>query len=310
MAKYRVGDKVKIVDKWVDAFVVNWDGLMDKWLGKTMTIRNVDSNDGGYYMVEDKDENFGTGWFWDENNIECRVDDTPTPRFEIGDKVKIIGNGGKVTLADEYSEDVVHNFKIGTIATIVKGNFGHSCYYCVDDTDLYQYVSPCDLALVTDSNDTPKDDCYFEFDGFKYGDKVKVTVDLYNAVGLIGTIIAYDTLWGMVGVEFDTPMPFPANNCSDRTHGRIGKDKHCLWFMRDSLNIISTTPTNTIEYYNGKVVCVKSDFNGYTVGKIYQIKDGQITDNFGDKYPTIAPPVKSFKEWCDWTTSKFIEIVE
>lgn len=325
MAKYRVGDKVKIVDKWVDAFIVNWEGLMDKWLGKTMTIRQVNTINDTYFMEEDKDENFGTGWAWVEENIECRVDDAPnatTTKFKVGDKVKVISNGGKVTLDNGYTENIEHYFEIGTIVTVVSNDYEDKVYRCEDDSGLRQYVATCDLALVTDSNDTnttntandtPKDDCYFEIDGFKYGDKVKVLDSgccCPEAKGKIGTVIAYDTNWGMVGVEFDTTLSFPANRCGDRTHGRSGKDCSCLWFLKPMVEIISTTPTNTTEYYNGKVVCVEVRHFGYTVGKIYQFKDGQITDDKGDCYPTLTPPIKSFKEWCDWTTSKFIEIVD
>lgn len=66
--------------------------------------------------------------------------------------------------------------------------------------------------------------------------------------------------------------------------------------------------------YNGKVVCI--DLNGankhlYTVGKIYQFKDGHLTANDGTKYPgTKTKAVHSFGEWEEWTSSKFIEIKE
>lgn len=39
------------------------------------------------------------------------------------------------------------------------------------------------------------------------------------------------------------------------------------------------------KYYNGKVVCIKSGYPWWTVGKIYEVKDGIITANDGDKYP-------------------------
>lgn len=40
------------------------------------------------------------------------------------------------------------------------------------------------------------------------------------------------------------------------------------------------------KYYNGKMVCVENGgFNWWTVGKIYEYKDGVVTADDGDKYP-------------------------
>lgn len=38
-------------------------------------------------------------------------------------------------------------------------------------------------------------------------------------------------------------------------------------------------------YYNGKVLCIKSGYDWFTVGKVYEVKDGIITANNGFKYP-------------------------
>lgn len=64
MAKYKVGDKVRIVSE--RTFRMNNFGEMDKWLGKVMTIRRV----GAFYqMEEDFGENYGSGWLWDDSMI-------------------------------------------------------------------------------------------------------------------------------------------------------------------------------------------------------------------------------------------------
>ena len=39
------------------------------------------------------------------------------------------------------------------------------------------------------------------------------------------------------------------------------------------------------KYYNGKVVCIKSGYDWWTVGKVYEVKDGVITANDGYTYP-------------------------
>ena len=62
--------------------------------------------------------------------------------------------------------------------------------------------------------------------------------------------------------------------------------------------------------YNGKVVCIDNSFNpkAYTVGKIYEFKDGQFKDDMDYIIPTT--PCTSFEDWSRCTVSKFIEVVE
>lgn len=64
-------------------------------------------------------------------------------------------------------------------------------------------------------------------------------------------------------------------------------------------------------YYNGRVVCIDNIGNeaNYTVGKIYEFKDGQIISNTGSVIPPDSK-VTSFKTWCDYSLSKWIEIVD
>lgn len=58
MAKYKVGDKVRIVSKRPQRC---WNPYMDKYLGKTMTIIKSGINGYGvyYYMEEDRDDFLG-----------------------------------------------------------------------------------------------------------------------------------------------------------------------------------------------------------------------------------------------------------
>lgn len=68
-----------------------------------------------------------------------------------------------------------------------------------------------------------------------------------------------------------------------------------------------------LKLYNGKVVCVEVNNNPnlYTVGKIYQFKDGNLIADNGGAYPgTIYTQIHTFKDWAKWTSSKFIEIKE
>lgn len=70
---------------------------------------------------------------------------------------------------------------------------------------------------------------------------------------------------------------------------------------------------DTKKPYNGKVVCidVKNNLSCYTLGKIYQFKDGVITTDEGIKFGTIPGELfYTFDDWAKWTSSKFIEIKE
>ena len=69
------GNRVKIVDRWDPggACCENRMGLMNKWLGQTMTVRE---NNGYYlFMEEDAKECGGGGWYWNEHCIDYVVDD-------------------------------------------------------------------------------------------------------------------------------------------------------------------------------------------------------------------------------------------
>ena len=68
--KYKVGDKVRIVSEWGEGCHQSPYGEMNKWLGKVMTIINVDCDMECYKMREDESEQDGYGWYWYENSIE------------------------------------------------------------------------------------------------------------------------------------------------------------------------------------------------------------------------------------------------
>ena len=67
------------------------------------------------------------------------------------------------------------------------------------------------------------------------------------------------------------------------------------------------------KYYCGKVVCVekKHDNYAYTVGKIYEFKNGRVKIDNGNEAP-CATRVTSLDEWnaSDWAMAKFIELKE
>lgn len=60
--------------------------------------------------------------------------------------------------------------------------------------------------------------------------------------------------------------------------------------------------------YSGRVVCIDDISKHFTVGKIYEVKDGVIT--FDDGAKSIKFTGENFKDWVEYFSSKFIEIKE
>ena len=102
MAKYKVRDKVRIVDHRTDH--MNNFGKMDKWLGKVMTIRDLSSP--GYWMREDYGENYGYGWLWDDDMISGLAEPRREPctvelRFDGMNTTATLKRGGRAVKTAE-----------------------------------------------------------------------------------------------------------------------------------------------------------------------------------------------------------------
>lgn len=96
MAKYKVGDKVRIVDH--RTYNMNPYGKMNKWLGKVMTIRGLSSF--GYWMEEDYGEYLGDGWMWDDSMISGLAEPEREPctvelRFDGMITTAVLKRGGR-----------------------------------------------------------------------------------------------------------------------------------------------------------------------------------------------------------------------
>lgn len=93
MAKYKVGDRVRIVNH--RTVNMNDDGGMDKWLGKTMTIKGEHGY--GYKMLEDENEYCGCGWFWDDDMIAGLAEAQPEQQGSNNLRVVIRFHGNETT---------------------------------------------------------------------------------------------------------------------------------------------------------------------------------------------------------------------
>lgn len=88
---------------------------------------------------------------------------------------------------------------------------------------------------------------------------------------------------------------------------RSEKTGKCQFVSDCDVEIIVST-----KYYSGKVVCVEAgEGTAYTVGKIYEFKDGKVRIDNGCTFPS-GDPIKSLDEWnnFNWALAKFIELKE
>ena len=103
MAKFKVGDKVRV--KVFDKRPAHWHsaGRMDCWMGKIVTIRSIDPRD--TKIVEDKDDfsgNRSAGWDWRESDFE------PVARREF----IVIRRSGAETIAElRHDREVIKSAK-------------------------------------------------------------------------------------------------------------------------------------------------------------------------------------------------------
>lgn len=98
MAKYKVGDEVRIVSKRPQK---DWNPDMDKYLGKTATIIKSGINYNGvyYYIEEDRDDFLGH-WYWYEGTIAGLAEPAREPytvelRFDGMTTTAVLKRGGR-----------------------------------------------------------------------------------------------------------------------------------------------------------------------------------------------------------------------
>ncbi len=96
MAKYKVGDKVRIVNR--RTILMNKGGEMDKWLGKTMTIREVFLGN-LYRMREDESERTGCGWMWHDEMISGLAEPEKPADENLSVTIRFCG---RMTVAELY----------------------------------------------------------------------------------------------------------------------------------------------------------------------------------------------------------------
>jgi hypothetical protein len=87
---------------------------------------------------------------------------------------------------------------------------------------------------------------------------------------------------------------------------------HCQFDVPSFGELVYDRERDTEKLYKGKVVCI-DNFPGnndlYTVGKIYQFKDGKLISDKGDNLPH-STKIYTFEDWKEFSSSKWIEVKE
>ena len=109
--KYKVGDKVRIVSNKIGSGGWNGEGLMDKWLGKTMTISRCWENNLYYSMLEDDGS-----WVWGDSHIKGLAEKETKPKepemkYKPNDKV-VFFNVDTIKLESGKIYSVNANYRI------------------------------------------------------------------------------------------------------------------------------------------------------------------------------------------------------
>lgn len=80
----------------------------------------------------------------------------------------------------------------------------------------------------------------------------------------------------------------------------------CIGLGNTFIPLVKDKPS----YYNGKALCVDNHHNDtYTRGRVYQFKDGILTDDYGFAINDESP-VKTFEEWKKWSSAEWLEVIE
>ena len=206
--------------------------------------------------------------------------------FKIGDRVNYKGVNGTIICFARYNDHDIHNIGVEfdkpngichncggvTLKAGTVGTKGTSRWLCAEQLTMGEVP------------EEPKEKKHNS--KFKTGDYAKIVARKYGHHFKIGTIVKLKKGSGDY-------LAFDDNDES-------------WWVMADELE-----PYTPPKYYNGKVVCVdnKGNPNNYTIGKVYEFKDGVITTDKGHEL-RANNPVTSFEDWAAWSSSKFVELVE
>ena len=175
--KFKVGDKVRIKKERGSHW--NRAGLMDKWMGKVVTINEINGID--IYIKEDAGEyGYGelNGWAWEESDFEPLDNDSKKTLVVYRKGAETIGilkeNGKEVKRAvAKCCEDDTYNFQTG--AELVFDRIFKDCESAVP-----KLLNTKVVCICSKSTDFTQGKLYEVIDGVLKGNVYQYT--LYQSV--------------------------------------------------------------------------------------------------------------------------------
>ena len=291
--KFKIGDMVRILDgKDIYKYYGGWCiGLMGEHIGEIHKIVKVEEGHQTYkkygYVLNN------VCYTWDERGLELVEDNQ---EFHVGDVVELIDNPYKTLYFGAKIEKMMgKQYKI-----IQVKNAFETVELLTDTRNNYNWFPFKSVKLIKAANNNSKvvDKVIDKEDDNKYN------VELHN---IYITVENNHTVTATMGERKGVAKCHPEDKF-DLDLGMllaiarmIGNDKK---EKEEKENI-------TKRYYSGKVVCVKKSQYGnvFTQGKIYEIKNGVLTDDNGRTYSEITC-VEDINNQRHEIISKFIEVVE
>lgn len=261
----------------------------EKFTGKFKVGDNV------YLLDGSKIQNFAGGWISDAMG-ECVGDIaeiTNIDRFSNGYNIKL-KNGHNWTwderaMSKEPKKESIVIYSDGRVITALNKNTKEKRTAKCNPKDKYDFETGAILAfsrLIL---------------GFTVGDKVIGNDKNHYAL----------TNKGWIGVVSEIRIRMiPEFKCEMKVH-KEGNSSNYWWVDCSCFDLYTEPKDKEIhnKKFNMKVVCTK-EYEGYTLGKIYEISDGKLIDDDGEERPMGG--VSKFKSLEDLNsgTAKFIKLVE
>ena len=261
----------------------------EKFTGKFKVGDNV------YLLDGSKISNFAGGWISDAMG-ECVgeiAEITNIDRFSNGYNIKL-KNGYNWTwderaMSKEPKKESIVIYSDGRVITALNKNTKEKRTAKCNPKDKYDFETGAILAfsrLIL---------------GFTVGDKVIGNDKNHYAI----------TNKGWIGVVSEISIRMTSEfKCEMKVH-KEGNSSDYWWVDCSCFDLYTESKDKEInnKKFNMKVVCTK-EYEGYTLGKIYEISDGKLVDDDGYERPLGCAKYISLEDLNKRGTAKFIKLVE
>lgn len=273
MTKYNIGDKVRVrtdLSKGIRYYMAD-KSISEYVVDKMMKFA------GKIVTITRAGIKYGIeecGWSWTDEMFEGKVNENKI----------VITTDGTETLARLYEDNKVIKRAVAK---------------CSPD-DTFNFETGAKIAFDRLIENKPVKEWRVVYRPAKVGDYIRIKRKVYT-FNEKGDILRVDKNDGVVGVYGEN-------------HPRDTTNEKKLWhYPRGVYDVIEPieTPEENPKYYNGKVVCVEVEEGyAYTLGKIYEFKDGKMVNDNG-YYVPLDDRIITLDDWDknNWYC-KFIPLVE